>query len=247
MDTSQPGEPQKSNFPPTRWSLVLRVAGSNENSAREALEEICRIYWSPVYSFLRQSGHQRQDAEDLTQGFFSELVAGNLLRTVSRERGHLRSFLLACLKRFLSREFQKAHAQKRGGNALTLSLDYRTAEHHHIAALVEDETPEAHFDRSWAAQVMSHAREALAKRYEASGKAEQFRELSAFLSWNNTNAAYRGVAERLGISETNLRTSVYRLRRHFREALLEEIGNTVASKDQAEEELTNLLEILRAK
>lgn len=232
-------------FPNTRWSLVLRVAGSNEGSAREALEEICRLYWRPIFSFLRRSGHGFEDARDLTQGFFATMIMGQLLESASRERGRLRSYLLASLKRYLSRHFERTNAQKRGGGIQLVSLDYLSAEQDYTTVLLEGDSPDVLYERVWAQQLMDKAKAALGSRYQSSGKGEQFRELTAFLEWDTTNESYRQAAARMGISETNLRSSVYRLRRQFREALMDQIMETVETRQQAEEELQHLLECLR--
>lgn len=148
-------------FPETVWTVVAEAAGENEMAAREALEVICRDYWPPVYSFLRQAGRTRPDAQDLTQGFFKELVTGDMLRVVSRDRARLRTFLLGALKRFLSREARHAHATKRGGQAVVISLDAEAVEVQLLRELRSDETPETLYERTWAMEIVTRARLAL--------------------------------------------------------------------------------------
>lgn len=241
---TDPGQAGTSSFPRTRWTLVIQAAGPDADMARWALEEICAIYWQPIYAFLRRSGHKPEDAEDLTQSFFAELLGGQFLLNASDERGKLRSFLLGALKRFLSSWAKHERAQKRGGRAKTLSLDQEEAEVLYVTQLIEEDSPDVLYERAWAKQLADRADEALRAEYQRMGKARTYQQLSTFLAWDKGNAAYREAAVELGISETNLRTSVYRMRRRYRELLVAEITDTVESAEQADQELQHLLDVL---
>ena len=111
-----PGPSDAAGFAATRWTLVLAAAGGNVSPrAAEAMAELCRIYWYPLYAYVRRRGHDTHEAEDLTQEFFLRLLAKNYLAGVDREKGKFRAFLLASLKHFLANEWDRSQAQKRGG------------------------------------------------------------------------------------------------------------------------------------
>lgn len=246
METTPVTSAGSGAFPQTRWTLVIQAASPNESLARKALEELCESYWYPIYSFLRRSGRKPEDAEDLTQGFFAELLAGNTLSVAKRERGRLRSFLLGSLKRFLARDQRHAKAWKRGGKGVLLSLDHDEAEVRYAAELVDTMTPDLIFEKAWANGLVLRAKEVLRQEFAVKGRDGLFAELVGFLSWDKGNAAYRETAARLQLTETNLRTSVYRMRRQYREVLEREIADTVETIEQAQEELQHLLDVLGA-
>ena len=225
--------------------MIAEAAEQDEARARDALESICRDYWPPVYSFLRKSGRNRPDAQDLTQGFFETLVAKDLLQVANQEKGRLRSFLLGALKRFLSRQAERASTTKRGGGISFLPLEVQTAEEEFERELRSEETPESLYERAWAAHVVARARHALEAEYGEKGKSELYQELQKFLEWNPASASQEGSAERLGMTLANLRTNIYRLRGRLRELLEDEIAETVLDAGQVEEELEHLVQILQ--
>ena len=102
-------------FTSTRWSVVLAASDGVSPQAVQALEMLCRIYWFPLYAYVRRQGHRAHDAQDLVQGFFARLLQGNFLENVGPQKGKFRSFLLAALNNFVSDEWDKARAEKRGG------------------------------------------------------------------------------------------------------------------------------------
>jgi DNA-directed RNA polymerase specialized sigma24 family protein len=142
-------------FQTTRWSLVA-AAGESTPETRTALAELCRLYWPPVYTFVRRTRRDPQDALDLTQSFFAQILAHNDLANVDRRRGRFRNWLLAALKHFLANERRRERAKKRGGGATVLSLDAIAAEEHCACAPVEVLTPEHAYDRRWAVTVLDH-------------------------------------------------------------------------------------------
>lgn len=236
---------QLKRFPSTSWSVVADAAGADEAKARAAMEAICRDYWRPVYSYLRQAGHARPDAQDLTQGFFAELVTGEMLRGVAPEKGRLRTFLLGALKRFLTSESRHAGAAKRGGQAVLVSLDAEAAELQFQRELQSSATPVTLYERAWALEIVARAQQSLAQEYADKGKAELFAELRGFLDWDSNDSPYQQAAARLGLSYANFRTNVFRMRRRYREVLEEEIARTVLDPEQVREELEHLVRILQ--
>src|SRR5205809_2984623 len=159
-DTTMGGS--KRNFQSTYWSLVLRA----KDHERDALEVLIKIYWKPVYVYIRRWGYPSEESKDLSQGFFSELLERDFLRGVSPEKGRFRTFLLTVLKRYLINESERKRAQKRGGGKAVLSLDFTRAERDFTIMHVTDETPERSFNRQWAIEAMSRALTALARETE---------------------------------------------------------------------------------
>ncbi len=134
-------------FHTTRWTVVLAAQDGRDSVAHEALSELCRMYWYPLYAFLRRRGSPHAEAEDLTQAFFARLLEKEWLTDVTREGGRFRSFLLTSLKNFLANEWDRAQARKRGGGKVILSLNEEDAEERYGAELADQATPESLFER----------------------------------------------------------------------------------------------------
>src|SRR5277367_5884682 len=154
IETDSRGEPKVApalagGFPATRWSVVLR-ARSTDPAAKAALAELCRMYWRPVYSFLRRQGNASHDAEDLTQGFFVILLEQESFARVDEAKGRLRSFLLVALKRFAANEYKRERTQKRGGAVTHVPIDTGDAEEYYTAELATGLSPDLLFERHWA-------------------------------------------------------------------------------------------------
>ena len=164
-------------FATTHWSVVLDAQGDDSVCASEALEKLCRIYWPPVYTFIRRNGYNPADAQDLTQEFFFRLLSKDYLRHLRDQRGKFRSFLLTFVKHFLSDERDKAAAQKRGGGQATLSLDSSTAEDFYLSASAHQLSPDQIFEHSWAQTVLDQALLRLSEEYSANGKSDLFEKL----------------------------------------------------------------------
>ena len=98
--------------------MVLTAAHSDTTQAQDALAHLCQTYWPPLYAYLRRRGYSPEDAQDLTQGFFAQLLKRNAVAAVNPEKGRFRSFLLASFNHFLSDEWDKARAQKRGAGQI---------------------------------------------------------------------------------------------------------------------------------
>src|SRR5437868_4909857 len=136
-------------FATTHWSAMLEVQGESL-PAKEALEKLCRIYWRPIYGFVRRRGVQPEEAKDLTQGFFALLLERRDLETVRKEKGRLRSYLLTSLKHFLTNQRNRAMAIKRGeGQRLIPLEDLRDRERAGFEPAYAS-TAEQLYERRWA-------------------------------------------------------------------------------------------------
>jgi RNA polymerase sigma factor (sigma-70 family) len=233
-----------SPFPPTLWTIVLKAKSPASDEAHNALAALYQIYWQPVYSFLRRRGKSRHDAEDSTQSFFLHLLEHSGLDNVAREKGKFRSFLLASLRNFLSDEWEKSRAQKRGGGASTLSLNVESAEELLRVEATTAHDPEQLFDRRWATTLLDRVLARLEFEWAESGRKERFDTLKVYLSGEPDAPAYIDLAEQMGMSTGAIKVAVLRLRQRFRELLREEIGNTVATEQEIEDERRYLLSIL---
>ena len=213
----------------------------------EGLEELCLVYWRPIYGFIRRSGRSPEDAEDLTQGFFVGLIKDDGFSRAREQEGRLRSFLLGCLKRHLKSEWQFQSRQKRGGGVPVLPLagsemDFEEAEHHYVAMPVEELTPERIFEQRWVFDLLARAHRRLEGDYRGAGKGQEYELLKGVVMMEGEMDG-REVARALKVKEATVRVMVHRLRRNFRAAFKEEIAQTVTSRAEVEEEYQRLLEI----
>ena len=215
--------------------------------AEEALSTLCRSYWYPIYAYVRRLGHAPEEAEDLTQGFFTRVLEKHYLRDFQRERGRFRSFLLAALKHFIANERDWARAQKRGGARRPLPLDdvLPTAEGRYSIEPRDDDTPERIFERQWAMAVLSRVQDQLHAEAERTGKRPQFDRLKGLLVGEDSDLSYRMLADELGTTEGALKVTIHRLRQRFKALLRDEIAHTVAHLDEVGDELRYLLAALR--
>ncbi len=231
-------------FATTHWSVVLAAGHTSIPGAGDALEKLCRSYWHPLYGYLRRLGHSQHDAQDLTQEFLARVLERKLLRVADPVRGRFRSFLLGTLKHFLSDERKKARAQKRGSGHQPLSLDVELAEQQHNLEPATDRTPETLFDRRWALTVMERTVARLREEYVAADRGKLFDELKPFQPGEEAVQSYAEVAARLGLSESAVKSAIWRLRQRHRDLLREEIAHTVAAPAEVDEEIRYLLSVL---
>jgi len=210
-DQSSPAR-RVNRFQTTRWSVVLVSAQSQAPGYNEAFADLCKIYWYPLYGFIRHRGYSPEDAEDLVQAFFLHLIEHKTLSRVDRSKGKFRSFLLASLQKFLSDEADRAHCLKRGGKAEFVHLDLEGAEHRYRLEPVDALTPEKIFDARWATALIGESMNRLKREYIAQGKAATFQALSAFLDPMNTKRlpSYEEVAAQLEVSVGALKTLIHR-------------------------------------
>jgi RNA polymerase sigma-70 factor (ECF subfamily) len=228
-------------FQTTHWSVVLAAGQSQTSQAGTALERLCRIYWLPLYAYVRRQGNNPHDAQDLTQEFFARLLEKEYLKLASQDRGRFRSFLLKSLKHFLVNEWVRSHAQKRGGGQKVFSLDEEAAERSYQQQSSDQLSPESLYDKRWAMTLLERAMERLGADYAAAGKREVFDQLKGLLLTEGTAESYRQLAGPLGLSEGAVKVALHRLRQRFRDAIRAEIAQTVATPAEVDEELRCLM------
>jgi RNA polymerase sigma-70 factor (ECF subfamily) len=222
---------------------VLTAAHSGTTQARDALAKLCQAYWHPLYTYVRRRGHSPEDAEDLTQGFFAALLERNAVATVSRDKGRFRSFLLSSLNHFLSDEWDKARAQKRGGGKV-ISFDTQTAETWLDQVPSQNLTPEKAFELRWAITLLEQVYRKLEEEHQQQGKADFFEALRTTLAGPGNSAPYVDLGQKLGLNEGAVKVAVHRLRLRYRALLRETIAETVTTEAEVEEELRYLLRIV---
>jgi RNA polymerase sigma-70 factor (ECF subfamily) len=243
MSTSsevQAGPHDPAAFATTQWSIVLAAAGIGSSAANLALAQLCQRYWYPLYAYVRRRGHTTHAAEDLTQEFFTRLVQKHSLADVDREKGKFRSFLLASLKHFLANEYDRSHAQKRGGVQPVVSLDRDEADSRYELEPSHDLTPEKLFERRWALAVLDHVLTRLGEELAAEGKQTQFERFMPYLAAGQADLKYGELASELQMSEGAVKVAVHRLRKRYRQLLRDEIGQTVSHPDEIDEEIRYL-------
>lgn len=225
--------------------MTAKQGGSQEAAA--ALERLCQTYWYPLYAYVRKRGYSAQDAEDLVQAYFLQILEKNYLGAVDRKKGKFRSFLLAALNHFLANEHDWQTAAKRGGGRTILSLDDdQSKEERYLKEPASDLTPEKIYEARWAATVIAEARVRLGHTYEAEGKKELFDKLAGFLIEQTDSGHYNEVAADLGMKPGTVAVAVHRLRQRYGEELRAEIARTVARNEEIEDEVRHLREVLGA-
>jgi DNA-directed RNA polymerase specialized sigma24 family protein len=224
-------------FDITDWGMVLLAAQPGALLQTEALESLCATYWPPLYAYLRGRGYARADAKDLTQEFFARLIEKDFLKDVNRAKGKFRSFLLASLKHFLANEWDKGHAQKRGGKYSFVSLDDEMAETKYQLEATSGDTPESLYDIHWALTVLDQALTKLQTEWNANSKGGEFDELRRFLVNAPIPGEYDQVATRLGKTKDAVAQAVVRLRLQWWRILDKEVARTVTDPAQIQDEV----------
>jgi RNA polymerase sigma-70 factor (ECF subfamily) len=193
-----------------------------------------------VYAYVRRRGYGPEEAQDLTQGFFAELLERRRLRAARKERGRFRSFLLASVKNYLANEWDRAHAKKRGGESVVASLDFESAERKLGLASVGQASPEKVFERRWAATLLERVLEKLRAELEASGHRERANRLLPLLTDETAGLPYKTIAAELGMSESAVKVAVHRMRKRYGALLREEVAELVEGPDQVDGEIRHL-------
>jgi DNA-directed RNA polymerase specialized sigma24 family protein len=230
----------RDNFATTNWTVVVEAGGQECPRATAALERLCRIYWYPIYAFVRRRGFDRHTSEDLAQSFFACLLEKDMLKKVDRQKGKFRSFLLAALTNFLSNDWDTRCAAKRGGHRQIISLDGMAAEELYQNEPAEPTTPERLFERSWAFTLLERTLVRLKQEYTSTNKAKLFAKLEPELTREARPGFYCATAAELKMSEGALKVALHRLRRRFGELLRSEIAHTVSVPDEVEDEIRHL-------
>lgn len=227
-------------FHTTQWSVVLSAANPDAVQARGALEHLCRIYWYPIYAYIRRKGFSAEDGQDLTQSFFEHLLKREFLRHISPEKGKFRSFLQASLNYFLSDYRDRIGAVKRGGGAQIIPLDFMEAENRYRYEPQEAMGPDKLFERKWAQALLDQVLSRLEEEFKKAGKAELFRQLSVHMVEGVKEQTYGATGKSLGQSEESVKKAVHRMRRRYYQLFRSEIAHTVADEGEVEEELRYL-------
>jgi len=242
--TTEPSNPPAHQagdiFATTHWTVVLAAGRQHSPQAARALEELCRTYWFPLYAYVRRRGHTREDAEDLTQAFFTRLLEKNSFASLDAGKGKFRAFLLASVKHFLANARDKAHTLKRGGGSIPLSLDWQTADTQFQVAATGEPGPDQAFDREWAVALLARVIERLQNECAVDGKANLFEQLKLFLTAGNDEPAQGEVAQALGMEAGAVRVAIHRLRKRYRQLLRDEIAHTLTDQAMVDDEMRAL-------
>jgi RNA polymerase sigma-70 factor (ECF subfamily) len=226
--------------------MVANAGDPASPEARQALGELCRSYWYPLYAFVRRRGYSPDRAEDLTQAFFTDLLARGSIAAVDRSRGRFRTFLLAALEHFLANTQDWERRLKRGGGVKLLSIDSRDAEDRYLREPAHDMTPERLFERRWALTLLDRTLNRLGREMSAPSKRALFEQLKPTLTGALSDQSYAEVGAALGLTEGAVRVAAHRLRKRYRALLHDEIVHTVADPGTVEDEINDLFLALRS-
>jgi RNA polymerase sigma factor (sigma-70 family) len=239
-------------FATTRWSLIVSAANSEsgEQEARTALDELCRTYWRPVFSFVCRRGYSMENAQDLTQDFFVKILERGWLQHADRNRGRFRSLLVKSLENFLINVAEGTHTRKRGGGVEFISWDDWMAEAPSQLSIsphvLESLPPERLFDLRWALTVVEHALRRLREECERKGRRRLFQTLSCYLTAERDEVSYANLSTALGIAESAVRKQLHNMRQRYRSLLRDEVAHTVADPAEVEDEIRYLCAALAA-
>jgi RNA polymerase sigma factor (sigma-70 family) len=232
-------------FASTHWSVVLNAGQSDSPDALLALERLAQAYWYPVYAYVRRKGYDGHSAEDLTQGFFVQLISSNSLGRADRSKGRFRSWLLGAMNHFLAHEGEKARAQKRGGGYAPVPLDEVEANSRYQAHLATNSAPEQLYDQQWALTLLERATTRLRATYAADGRKELYDRLKVFVA-GGAPPSYSEVALQLRMSESAVKSAIHRLRQSFHELVRQEVAETVCTPADLDDEIRYLIAVLRS-
>jgi len=240
--------PDPRQFATTHWSLVCaaRLDEESQTRGREALGELCRCYWYPLYAFVRSRGYSADDAQDLTQGFFARIIETGGFTSADRNRGRFRSYLLGAMKHFLTNEWHRSQAQKRGGQIQFVEWDGGDLEARYAGTGKKADDAELVFDREWAMETVAGALRRLREEMEKVGKGEQFEALKGSLT-GEEELRRDEMAAKLQMTEGAVKVAVHRLRERYRKLLRAIIAETVSNEEELDDEMHYLIAILRKK
>jgi len=222
---------------------AARPDDASQAHARIALQKLCRMYWYPLYAYVRHRGYSDADAKDLTQAFFARMLQTDGFSSADRLKGRFRSFLLGAMKHFLANEWHRDKAIKRGGEIQFVEWDALDARSRYEKGLNEQNTPDSLFDREWAMETVKSSLDALRREMRDAGKESQFDQLKGFLTGSETSSREE-LANRLNISESTLKVTIHRLRRRFRELLRATVNETIDMNEDLEVEMKYLIAAL---
>lgn len=245
-DESSVSQPQiaRAVFPTTHWSVVLAARTPDTPPAAAALAELCRIYWYPLYAFIRRKGNSPSDAQDLTQAFFTRLLEKHYVAQADRERGRFRTFLLAALNHFLADQWDRTQRLKRGGGCETISFDAASAEQRYRLEPMDELDAAKLYERRWVTTLFDQVLARLEQEFREVGKGRSFDQLKGSLLAEELGPTYAELGKQLGLTEDAVKQAVHRMRRRYRELFREEIAHTVVGPDEVEDELKHIFAVL---
>ena len=231
-------------FQETRWTTIKKASHENSSISRSAFEELYKIYWRPLYFFIKSKGLKKEETEDILQGFFLHLIEKNGLRKTDRDKGTFRSFLLSSLKNFMANEWHHENALKSGGSCSFVSLDTDddAMPMNSGNTLIDEGMLESMFDRQWALTIINRVFERLRSEHEAKDEFIIYKELISSVL-DTSGEKYSEKAEKLGISTENFKVRIYRMRKKLQLYLREEIANTVSTEGEIDGELSYLMSV----
>jgi RNA polymerase sigma factor (sigma-70 family) len=238
--------PHVGAFATTHWSVVLAAGDRDTPQSAAALEQLCRAYWYPLYACVRRRGHQPQDAQDLTQGFFASLLAGGYLARADRERGRFRTFLLTAFDNFLHNDHDRTTALKRGGGRKIVSWEEHIAEGRYAREPASGLSPEQIYEKRWAATLLEQVLVRLREESAHAVRLELFDQLKSHLWGEDEATPYAQLAPHFNMTVSAIKVTVHRLRQRYRDMLREEIAQTVADAAEVDDEIQYLLRVTSA-
>lgn len=228
-------------FPTTRWTLIRQAAEDASPEARQALASLCEQYAGAVLAFVRHRVSSQEQAEDIAQGFFAQLIERDLLGRADADRGRFRTFLRHALRGYMADVHDFETAQKRGGGKRVISLATSA-----VLEPLHGATPEQQFDIQWVRTLLQHALMRLEEEYKKTRKHDLFRALKVFLD-SGTGPAVRDVASELRMSESAVRVALHRMRRRLGQIIRTEIAETVPTAADVDDELRRLMQIVETR
>ncbi len=241
---TSPSDQPHGSFATTHWSIVLEAGRGQQADADAALAELCQKYWLPLYAYVRRRVHDTNEAQDLTQEFFARLLEKDILAEANPDRGRFRSFLLTAMQNFLTNEWRKAQATKRGGGVQLLSLDFTVGDSKLHFEPGHHWTAERIFERNWGITLLDHVLARLRDEYAVAGKENLFDALRPFISSNREEGSFVALGEQLSMTEGAAKVAAHRLRKRYRELLRAELAQTVADPADVDAEIAWLFNAL---
>ena len=224
--------------------MVLAAGENPSPGSSAALERLCRTYWQPLYAYARRLGHRPEEAQDLVQAFFARLLEKRFLETADPQRGKFRSYLLSAFKHFVANEWRRENTIKRGGRAVITSIELEQAEDAYRREPADSLTPQDVYEKRWVLSLLENVFAQIRREYAGQEKQRLFDSIKGQLTGDAAGCTYQEMADRLGMTEGAIKVAVHRLRKRFKEALVAEVADTVASPEQVEEEIGYMLQLM---
>lgn len=239
-----PAHPSRPHFATTHWSIVLAAGDTEKKGSREALAKLCESYWYPLYAYVRRIVRDVHEAQDLTQAFFSFLLEKQTISRADPDRGRFRAFLITAFKNFLSKEWEKGRAIKRGGGKSELSLDLVSGESRFQIEPFHELTPEMEYERRWVLTLLDQVLISLQNELSLEGKSAYFEHLKKAITKEANSEDFENAAKALGITPGAAKQAAYRMRKRYRELFRGEVARTIDSEDDIDEEIDRLMRCL---